>query len=199
MGHWVLITGGIGSGKTTVTNFFQQQGIPVIDTDVICRELTQVNGLAIDEIRLSFGHEAIDQNNALDRDWMRDKIFQDPLAKEKLENILHPIIFNQTIQLQKKIDHIYGLVVVPVFDKNSIYNGITERVLVVDVDQNIQVHRVIQRDHLTYEDVKRIIDAQISRTERLLLADDVIVNNQDQCYLAKQVLNMHKYYLSLFS
>lgn len=199
MTHWVLITGGIGSGKTTVTDLFQEQGVPVIDTDVISRELTQANGLAIPEIKASFGSDSINSKNALDRDWMRNTIFQDPIAKDKLESILHPIIFNQTIKIQNKIDDIYGLVVVPVFSKDSIYNNITERILVVDVNKQTQIQRVKDRDHLTQEEAERIIDSQLSREDRLALADDVIVNNQDEHHLQKQVLEMHQYYLNLFS
>lgn len=199
MTRWVLITGGIGSGKTTVADLFNEFNVAVIDTDAISRQLTQVNGLAIAHIRSSFGDEAIDENNALNRNWMRDKIFCELVAKEQLEKILHPMIFNEVVQLQQLVTDIYGLVVVPIFTRESIYHSIVDRVLVVDVDYETQIKRVQQRNSLSRNEVIKIINSQLSREARLKLADDVIVNHQDLGYLQQEVVRLHQYYLQKYT
>ena len=195
---WVLLTGGIGSGKTTISRFFLQQNVPVIDTDVIARELTCSSGAAIEEIKACFGQEAINDHGLLNRTWMRRKIFNDKRAKKWLEFILHPKIFSQVLSLQKQAQGVYGILVVPVFSAESIYNAILNRVLYVDVDPAWQIAQVCQRDGLSEAQVRNIMNQQLSREQGLKLADDVVRNNSNLSELQAQVLSQHHSYLNLF-
>lgn len=195
---WVLLTGGIGSGKTTISGFFAQQSVPVIDTDVIAHELTCSPSAAIEEIKACFGQEAINDHGLLNRTWMRHKIFNDQRAKKWLEFILHPKIFSQVLFLQKQAQGIYGILVVPVFSADSIYNAILNRVLYVDVDPIWQITQVCQRDGLSEAQVRNIMHQQLSREQGLELADDVVRNNGNLIELQAKVLSQHHTYLSLF-
>ncbi|MFH4356314.1 MAG: dephospho-CoA kinase [Neisseriaceae bacterium] len=199
MTFWVLLTGGIGSGKTTVSEAFASLGVPVIDTDIISRKLTGPSGLAIAAIKERFGEQAIDSCNALNRDWMRKKVFEDAVARERLESILHPLIFEEVLELRSKINALYGLIVVPLFSQDSIYRTIIDRVLVVDVDKQIQRKRVYQRGGLSWDEVDRVIAIQLSRELRLNLADDIVTNNDDLGSLLREVKLLHSKYLKLFS
>lgn len=195
---WVLLTGGIGSGKTTISGFFAQQNVPVIDTDVIAHELTCSPGTAIEEIEACFGQEAINDHGLLNRAWMRHKIFNDQRAKKWLEFILHPKIFSQVLSLQKQAQGIYGILVVPVFSADSIYNAILNRVLYVDVDPTWQITQVCQRDDLSEAQVRNIMHQQLSREQGLKLADDVVRNNGNLSELQAKVFSQHRTYLDLF-
>lgn len=195
---WVLLTGGIGSGKTTISGFFAQQNVPVIDTDVIAHELTCSPGAAIEEIKACFGQEAINNHGLLNRAWMRHKIFNDKRAKKWLEFILHPKIFSQVLSLQKQAQGIYGILVVSVFSADSIYNAVLNRVLYVDVDPTWQITQVCQRDGLSKAQVRNITRQQLSREQGLKLADDVVRNDGSLSQLQAKVISQHHIYLNLF-
>lgn len=193
----VGLTGGIGSGKSTVSKFFADLGITIIDTDVISRELTEVNGAAISKIRETFGDNSINSVGEVDRAKMRELIFSDKEARITLEKILHPLILNEVRVQVEQVNDNYLIVVVPLLFETDDYRNIIDRTLVVDCDERQQLSRTMKRSHLSEEKVKAIIGTQTTRQQRLQKADDIILNNGDIDSLKKQVLSLHQKYLSL--
>lgn len=194
----VGLTGGIGSGKTEVSNRFAQHGVPVIDTDHLARELVEPGQVALAEIAATFGTACLDAQGRLRRDYLREHVFTDPGARHQLETILHPRI--RTL-LQTRIAALttpYCLAVIPLL----IETGMTElvdRILVVDVAETEQIRRVMHRDQLTEDQAHRILAAQSQRTQRLAYADDVLENIGDLVNLEHQVEALHQRYLALAS
>jgi dephospho-CoA kinase len=192
----VGLTGGIGSGKSTVAALFAERGAGIIDTDAIAHHLTQAGGEAIAAIRAAFGDGCLTEDGALDRARMRELIFSDAAAKQRLEQILHPMIFEQAqAQLSRLQDRPYVLAVVPLLPESRNFRRLVRRVLVVDCDEDTQVARVVGRSRLTEAEVRAIIARQIPRAERLRLADDVIRNDAGLDSLAGQVAALHERYL----
>ena len=192
------LTGGIGSGKSTVAELFAQQGAGLIDTDVIAHHLTGANGSAITAIRATFGQEYITDAGALDRTKMRGLIFSDAVAKQQLERILHPLILEQaTTQLQQLQTQPYIILVVPLLPESPAFQQLVQRVLVVDCDENTQAARVVARSDMSKAEVSNIIAQQTSRAERLQFADDVIHNETGRDNLAAQVKVLHAQYLRM--
>lgn len=197
MTYRVGLTGGIGSGKSTVAGLFQEIGVSIIDSDTISHQLTQAGGVAIALIRASFGEEYLTLGGALDRVKMRQRIFSDPTAKQKLESILHPLIRTQMLaQAQAPTSFPYMLLVVPLLFETPDYLELVQRTLVVDCAEEIQVARAIQRGTWSETDVRAAIAQQISRAERLQLADDIIRNDGSIDDLRNQVRQLHQHYLS---
>ncbi|WP_435627673.1 dephospho-CoA kinase [Candidatus Ferrigenium straubiae] len=192
------LTGGIGSGKTTVAALFAEYGAGIIDTDVIAHHLTQAGGAAIAAIRAAFGDDYLTGDGALDRAKMRGLIFSDAAARQRLEQILHPMIFEQTkAQLRQLQDKPYILAVVPLLPESRNFRQLVQRVLVVDCDEDTQVARVVGRSRLTEAEVRAIIVRQTPRADRLQLADDVIRNDAGLDSLAGQVAVLHEYYAKM--
>lgn len=192
----VVLTGGIASGKTAVSDLFSELGVPIIDTDRVARELVEPGQPALQAIVEAFGQECLDANGQLDRRRMRSVIFADATAKARLEGILHPRIRAEVNRRLASLDANYCILVIPLYARPGYYEGV-DRVLVVDVDESTQVSRVMQRDGITREAAEAILASQISRRERLALADDVIVNEAGFGELAKQVRGLHSMYLAL--
>ncbi|OGT00444.1 MAG: dephospho-CoA kinase [Gallionellales bacterium RIFCSPLOWO2_12_FULL_59_22] len=191
----VGLTGGIGSGKSTVAALFAEHGAGIIDTDAIAHRLTQTGGEAIAAIRAAFGGSCLTADGALDRARMRGLIFSDAAAKQRLEQILHPLIFEQAeAQLQELQTSPYILVVVPLLPESRTFRQLVQRVLVVDCDENLQIARVIGRSSLTEAEVRAIIARQTPRADRLRLADDVIHNDAGLDSLAGQATILHERY-----
>jgi len=193
----VGLTGGIGSGKSTVGQYFADLGIDVIDTDAIARRLTKPGGLAINSIKNSFGETMIAADGSLNREKMRNLIFSDSNYKLALENILHPLILAETLRQARKALSPYIIIAIPLLFETHDYNKIIQRSLVVDCEEEQQILRTMKRSKLPENQVKAIIASQIPRTSRLQKADDIIVNNLDIAYLKAQVAQLHKKYLSL--
>ena len=189
------LTGGIGSGKSTVAAMFAERGAGIIDTDVIAHRLTQPGGEAIEAIRTAFGDSYLANDGALNRAKMRGLIFSDAAAKQRLELLLHPLIREhakaQLLQLQASP---YIIMVVPLLPESPAFRQLAQRVLVVDCDEQTQIARVIGRSKMTEAEVRAIIDRQTPRTERLRLADDIIRNDSDLDNLAAQVSVLHERY-----
>ena len=185
------LTGGIGCGKSTVAALFAKQGAGIIDTDEIAHQLTQKNGDAVAPIRATFGKDYLTQDDALDRPKMRNLIFSDASAKQQLESILHPLIFDQTKaelhQLQENKP--YVIIVVPLLPESPVFRHLVQRVLVVDCAEDKQVERVIKRNGMSLEEVRAIIHQQTPRPERLRIADDVIHNDTDIDHLTNKSPN----------
>jgi dephospho-CoA kinase len=198
----IALTGGIGSGKSAAANFFAQLGVPIVDTDVIAHALTKPNQPALLEIAEKMGAEFIDANGALNRAKLRTHVFNHPEAKETLESILHPKIHQEAIrQLAEntKKNVSYQIVVVPLlFEKNQ-YVDIADQTLAIDCDPALQIVRTMQRSQLDEMAVKAIMAAQVSRDERIALADVVIENNGDLAALYQKVENLHEKWSKTYS
>ena len=197
MAFVVGLTGGIGCGKSSASQFFSDLGIDVIDTDVIARTLTQPHGLAIQLIRNTFQDALITADGALDREKMRNLIYSDSDSRIKLENILHPLILKETVQQIAQTQSSYIIVVVPLLFETDDYNNIIQRILVVDCEERQQVLRTMARSNLSEQQVIAIMTAQVLRKERLQKADDVIINDKDIDSLKAQVIKLHHKYLIL--
>ena len=196
MAFCVGLTGGIGCGKTAATDAFAELGAGVVDTDVISRELTAAGGGAMDRIGAEFGPEFVLPDGSLDRARMRPLVFADASAKRRLEAILHPLIREETRRLIAVSKAPYVLLVVPLLLETGSYRDLTNRVLVVDCDEAVQIARVMARSGLAEEEVRRIMSAQMKRADRLKSADDVLSNDADIKTLRESVARLHEKYLS---
>lgn len=199
------LTGGIGSGKSTVAKMFAQYGVAIIDSDVIARELTQVGGSAIAQIRTIFGQDYLDKNGALNRVQMRQSIFTDPVAKLQLEAILHPMIraqmqeaINAQSILSSHSQHAapYLMLIVPLLFSATGFRELAHYSLMIDCDEDIQIARVINRDGLDEQTIRRIMAAQMPRAEQLKIADHIIQNNGTLTALQIPVQQQHQLYLA---
>ena len=191
------LTGGIGSGKSTVADLFAAQGVAVVDTDLIAHDLTGPMGAAMPEILAAFGDSVRQPNGGLDRVAMRRQVFADPQVRQQLEGILHPRIRSEAERRCRLATTPYVLLVVPLLIESGAYRDRVRRVLVVDCDEATQVARVVARSGLSPDEVRRIIATQLARAERLAAADDVIVNMAGVAALEPQVRAMHERYLRL--
>ncbi len=192
------LTGGIASGKSTVAELFEELGVPVIDTDVIAREVVEPGEPALDEIRDRFGDQVIDADGSLDRRTLRRRIFDDAEARQDLEAILHPRIGNETRRQAEAAGGLYQLIVVPLL-LGSPLTAFVNRILVVDCSEDTQIERLLARDAETVEQARRILAAQSSREERLGIADDVIDNGGSLADTREQVIELDRRYRRLAS
>ncbi|WP_442781856.1 dephospho-CoA kinase [Collimonas fungivorans] len=193
----VGLTGGIGSGKSTVADMFAERGAAVIDTDVIAHQLTAPDGAAIAPLAAEFGSAFIDASGAMDRTRMRAHVFSDPQAKQRLEAILHPLIRAETASAAQHVQGLYLIFVVPLLIESGNWEERVQRILVVDCDEQIQLERVMQRNAMTPSQVRAIMATQASRQQRLQAADDVIVNDSEPAALLPQVTRLHALYEAL--
>ena len=191
------LTGGIGSGKTTVANLFGELGASLVDTDAIAHALTAPEGMAIAPIREHFGDEFIDARGAMDRNRMREHVFGHPAARHALEAILHPLIRSETLRQAELATGPYVIFVVPLLVESGTWAERASRILVVDCPEEVQVARVMQRNGLQREQVEAIMAAQASRQARLAAANDVIDNGGTSADLPVQVQALHARYLAL--
>lgn len=193
----VALTGGIGSGKSTVAGAFARHGVPVIDTDLIARELVAPGQPALAEIAACFGDSMLAADGQLDRARLRDIVFADREKRLALERILHPRIRDQ---VRHRIDALpgdgYCLVVIPLLTETGDYPFV-DRVLLVDADDEVRIQRTMARDHLSRQQVEQILASQSSREQRQALADDIIDNSTDLARLEQQVDVLHDHYLTL--
>ena len=197
MSFRVGLTGGIGSGKSTVASLFAGLGVAVIDTDVLSHQLTQPGGAAIAAIRSSFGEDYIDATGALDRAKMRQLVFSDNTARQRLEKILHPLILAQAKSQAESSPAPYVLLVIPLLFETDDYQGWLNRTLAVDCPENTQLSRAARRDALSEQAVRAIMARQLPRAQRRQLADDVIENDGSLSDLQAQILPLHRQYLKL--
>jgi dephospho-CoA kinase len=195
MSYVVIITGGIGSGKTAVSDLLQAHGAAVVDTDVISRNLTAPGGAAMPALVARFGADVAAADGGLDRDRMRALVFGDPEAKRSLESILHPMIRLEAFRQVEAARTPYVVLVVPLLVESNAYRDIADRVLVVDCPEAIQIERTMRRSGLAREQVERIVQAQAPRSARLALADDVVVNDAGLDGLTAAVERLHMHYL----
>ena len=190
------LTGGIASGKTMVADFFSELGVPVIDTDVIARQVVEPGTAALDKIRGTFGDEVMQEDGSLNRKALREIVFADTAKREQLEAILHPRIREETMRQVAAVNEPYMIVVVPLLVESPM-SALMDRVLVVDCSEETQLKRLLLRDNENVVTAQRIIDAQASRADRLAIADDVINNDGDPAKAREQALELHQSYLAL--
>lgn len=189
------LTGGIASGKTTVSDCFKKLGTQVIDADIISHEVTEPSGSAFGEILSEFGSEILDEKGLINRKKMRAIIFNDPSQKKILENIIHPKVRDEMFQRINKSDDHYLIVSVPLLVETGMHQ-IMDRNLLVDCSEDTQIERLMHRDKITLNEAKAILKNQASRSDRKKIADDLIVNenNVTLIELENEVLELHKYY-----
>ena len=192
------LTGGIGSGKSTVAELFAKHGVAITDTDVIAHQLTAKGQQALVDIAAVFGQDILLDDGNLNRALLRSKVFADTAAKKTLEDILHPRIRLAVAEdLAKPTPAPYRMVVVPLLFETGGYQQLVQRILVVDCPESLQVQRVLTRGLSNEAEIRAIIAAQCSREQRITQADDIIVNDSTQENLAHQVDAMHKKYIVL--
>lgn len=186
------LTGGIGSGKSTVAGILQKMGAHIVDTDEISHALTARGGDAIPAIAQAFGADFIDAHGALDRARMRALFFSDTSAKQRLQAILHPLILQRAKMLATQpVDAPYTLVVVPLLFESGHYRDWLQRIVVVDCPEDLQVARTRARSNLDETTVRAIMAQQLPRQERLTRADEVVLNDGDLDALHAQLVALH--------
>jgi dephospho-CoA kinase len=193
----VGLTGGIGSGKSTVSELFAELGAGVVDTDEIAHALTGPGQAAVGEIARRFGPQYVTAAGALDRARMRKLAFEDARAKKDLESILHPLIRRESEHRVARSTAPYVIVVVPLLFESGAYKTLVRRVLVVDSDQETRIERVRRRNNLPREEILAIIASQVGQAELLRRADDLIRNDGNVAALGSQVAALHRKYLDL--
>lgn len=191
----VGLTGGIGAGKSAVSERFARLGVPVVDTDVIARELTVSGGEALPAIREAFGNSVFSRADELDRAALRQQVFADPAARARLEASLHPLIRRAAGQRLAALDAPYALLVVPLLLETGAYADIVQRTLLVDCPESIRVERVMARSALTRAEVEAIVAAQVHDEARRAVADDKIDNTGGLDALDTAVAELHVRYL----
>jgi len=191
------LTGGIGSGKTTVANIFAEYGIDIIDADVVAREVVEPGSEALTEIAKYFGETFILADGNLNRAKLRERIFSHPDDKQWLNSLLHPLIRNAMNEQCLNAQSAYCFLVAPLLIENGIHKAV-EKVLVVDVKPETQILRTVKRDNNSVAQVQKILDSQVSREIRLQHADFVIDNNEASLdELREQVELLHRQFLRM--
>ncbi|MCL1886928.1 MAG: dephospho-CoA kinase [Betaproteobacteria bacterium] len=188
------LTGGIGSGKSTVAKLFAECGAGVIDTDEIAHKLTAPGGRAMNMIRQEFGSAFMSEDGSLNRVKMRELVFQDSSAKKKLENILHPMIRQDALDQAAQLKNAYVIFVIPLLVEQPIWQDMVSRILVVDCPEALQIKRVMVRSQMDREQVESIIAAQATRAERRAVADDMILNDKGMEHLSAEVARLDAEY-----
>lgn len=191
------LTGGIGSGKSTVTAMFESLGVPAVDADKIAHELTSPGQPAIQLIANAFGDHIMNQDNSLNRQHLREVVFTDETKRKQLEALLHPLIRKEMQHQASLLKNVsYCILCIPLLIEVD-QTDMVDRVLVVDCPQQIQRERLHQRDHLDDKQIDAILAAQASREQRLEVADDVITNTAGLQELQQQIYKLDKKYRSL--
>jgi dephospho-CoA kinase len=194
----VGLTGGIGSGKSTVADLFAARGVAIVDTDLIAHQITAPHGVAMPKIATEFGASFVAPDGSLDRARMRTLVFSDDGARRRLEAITHPLIRTETERAKLEAAGPYVMMVVPLLVESGNWKTRVERVLTVDCSVETQVERVMRRNGFAREQVLAIMARQATREARLAAADDVIVNEDTSIEeLRRRVDNLHALYLSL--
>ena len=196
------LTGGIGSGKSEAAKIFAELGVPVTDVDVISHALTAANQPLIADIAANFGKQYITPEGALNRAAMRKLVFTNATARDKLNTILHPAIYQQALlQLEANQTHInksvpYQILAIPLLFESPRYAPHIDRILLIDCDEATQIARVKLRSNLAVADIKKIINVQTPRNKQLKLANDVIENGGNVAELRNKILLIHQKYLN---
>jgi dephospho-CoA kinase len=192
----VGLTGGIGSGKSAVADYFAALGVPTISADKSARDVVKPETHALNQIAKHFGVEVINLDSTLNRSALREAIFHNEADRIWLENLLHPLIAQERIKQIESVTYPYVIVEIPLLLEKDLGHEV-DRILVVDSPESLQKSRVIGRDQVSRESVEAIMDMQVKADERRSAADDIIDNSGDLDSLRSQVQSLHKKYLQL--
>ena len=193
------LTGGIGSGKSTVAEMFSNFGITIIDADIIAHQLTQSGSDCFNEIKQLFGKDFINENGELNRKKIAQTVFSNPLKKTALEKILHPKIRQRILQEIEQSRHDdYIILAIPLLLESN-FTDLVDRIIVVDADDDLRIHRIQQRDNRPEDQIKDIMNSQIDRGLRLQQAHDILYNNGEIQALHDAVSLLHHKYLRMSS
>ena len=192
----VALTGGVASGKSAVSGHFAELDVPVVDTDIIARQVVKAGSSGLAAIKTAFGPEMITAEGALDRGLLRRKIFEEPGARTRLEDILHPRIAEEARRQLAALKAPYAILVVPLLVESGLFSD-ADRVLVVDVPEDLQIERLMARDGTTRKQAKAMLSAQASREQRLAKADDVVDNTGTLVELNARVEELNRKYREL--
>lgn len=195
MGYVVALTGGIGSGKSTVADAFSRLGIAIIDADIIARQVVEPHTPGLNAIAAHFGSGIINADGTLNRRLLRESIFSQPAEKTWLNALLHPMIHQETQRQIAEATSPYVLWVVPLLVENQLQHK-ADRILVIDVSPETQLQRTMLRDNVSRQHAEQILAAQATREERLAVADDVIDNDGAPETIASDVARLHAQYLT---
>ncbi|TFH91433.1 dephospho-CoA kinase [Vibrio ouci] len=193
------LTGGIASGKTTVANLFNQEfGIEIVDADIVARQVVEPGTPGLNAISEQFGDQVIQKDGTLDRAQLREIIFSQPESKTWLNQLLHPMIRTQMLDELIKVQSAYALLVIPLMVENNL-QSLADKILVVDVDEETQIQRTVERDKVDASQAKSILASQASREQRLAIADYVIKNDTKNQKLLPQITELHQKFLEICS
>ena len=192
----IALTGGIGSGKTSIASIFKSLGVPIIDSDTISKEIILPGKPCFKDIVNEFGEEILTNKGTIDRYKLRDIIFNNDKARIKLENIIHPVVFKNIDTEISLINYPYCLVIIALLIETKSTERF-DRILVIDALESLQFERIVKRDDISPILIKKIIKTQAKRKERLRYANDIIVNNDKIINLNKSINTLHKKYLGL--
>jgi len=194
--YTVALTGGIASGKTLISNEFASLGVPVIDTDVIARQIVEPGQPALVEIKDLFGSGVIADDGRLKRSALRSVIFSDPDARRKLEAILHPRIRQEAISAIARVTYAYCILVIPLLAESGGYPNVS-RILLVDVEPEVQISRLMARDGISETQAEQALASQASRSQRIAIADDILDNSGSPAEARSAVAQLHLKYHAL--
>lgn len=190
------LTGGIGSGKSAASQWFESQGIAVVDADIVAREVVDIGQPALQQIREAFGDWVLLENGSLNRRALREHIFQAPEARKTLENITHPAIRTSIIQQLHAAQSPYAILVSPLlFETNQ--HELTQHTLLIDAAIELQIQRASQRDGQNVEQIQKIIAAQMPREQKRAMADDIVLNDGELEHLYAHLTPLHEKYLQM--
>ena len=195
--NWVLgLTGGIGCGKTAISNMLAELGITIVDADIIARQVVEPNTIGLNEIVSYFGNEILLPDGTLNRAVLRERIFANNDDKEWLNGLLHPLIRNKILTDLNTATSAYVVLVAPLLFENSL-DKYCNQTLLIDVPNSVQIERTTQRDNVSAEQVKSIIAAQMPREHKQQKADAILNNNRDLALVKTDLLRLHKNYLQI--
>lgn len=197
MPNVVALSGGVASGKSTIASLFANLGVPIIDADIIARQIVKVGTEPFIQIVKHFSQEILLPNGELDRSQLREIIFNNEHERLWLNNLLHPLIHQETQRQIARQKAEYIIWVVPLLVENNLHN-FADRVLMIDIPESLQLERLVKRDHISESLAKKMILSQASSAKRLAYADDIIDNNGDLNSLKQQVGKLHQQYLNKF-
>jgi len=192
----VGLTGGIGSGKSTVSRMFETQGTVVIDADVISHELTRASSPVLGKIQSIFGDTVITPEGELNRAALRESAFARPELRNRLEGIIHPLVRREMLRRASALKSPYCIFSIPLLIESNMAD-LVDRILVVDADESLRIRRIEERSGLDETTIRRIISAQVSDEDRRSQADDIILNDNDLDQVEAQVAKLHRLYLTL--
>ena len=190
------LTGGIGSGKSAASQWFESQGIAVVDADIVAREVVNIGQPALQQIQQAFGDWVLLEDGSLNRRALRKYIFQSPEARKTLENITHPAIRTSIIQQLHAAQSPYAILVSPLlFETNQ--HELTQHTLLIDAAIELQIQRASQRDGQNVEQIQKIIAAQMPREQKCAMADDIVLNDGELEHLYAHLTPLHEKYLQM--